>query len=285
MVYHADDKFSNIAIISNYNTNPKNLISKFDSFLLFDQSDKLETIKYIAENYPETRFVDNPGHSLRNYFEYIIENYDNLPNQIWFLKSNLIGRHIDVETFEEKIKKIGLIPLFNEVQFKDKKRIAHHLMPGYFIERNNSWFVDEHKSKYFLNADTLLRYLFVNPILPAFMLFAPGANYGVDRNRILMYPINFWKALSKIVSYSYFPAESYIVERILFIIFSAEYKHNELNFDQNWSAKLDNQQDLVTCQKNKRIKQKNNVPKRFNSRIQQKIINKLIFLLDKNGLI
>ena len=100
-------------------------------------------------------------------------------------------------------------------------------MPGHFIERNNSWYVNWSTSHYFSTYNELLIFLFESPHLPDWVLFAPGANYRVTSSRIKAYPLVFWEFLLWIVTYEFFPTEAYIVERMLYTIFQASYGVND----------------------------------------------------------
>lgn len=212
------------AVISNFNIFPIELTKWFPNHVIFDQSTDLAIWKVVSEKFPSAIRTVNSGHSLSHYFQFIYENYEDLPDHIYLLKSNIMPRHIDLRTFQETLKLDGFVPIFNDINFHDKKGIAHHIMPGYFIENNSSWYIDRDRSKYFKTYNELLSFIFVDPIFPEWVLFAPGGNYLVTKTRILRFPRNFWKFLHHIVTYEFFPPEAYIVERMLFTIFSAPYE-------------------------------------------------------------
>jgi hypothetical protein len=267
-----------LAVISNYNTDPCDLIKKFKNVALYDQSDS-DFIKHLIKvNYPQSIITKNSGHSLSNYFLYIINNYHNLPETIYFLKSNVSPRHISEESLVKKLNINGVIPIFDDKAFKDKPRNAYHLVPGYFIERNNSWFMSGKEPKYFSSCDGLLQWLFVNPITPEYLLFAPGANYKTYGENLKNYPIVFWQLLNHIVSYKFFPPEAYIVERVLFIIFTGEYELNSENFEANWLEKLESKSKSLVIGATKPH------PTKF-SWLKKRVLSKIIYELDKRKLI
>ncbi len=267
-----------IAVISNYNIDPSKLVRRFNNVILYDQSDLVETQNLIDTLFPNRIRSQNSGHSLSNYFKFIIDNYPDLPYRIHFLKSNIFPRHIDEETLGRKLRLSGVVPMFNDQSFEDKARIAYHLLPGFFIEKNNSWFMQGANSTYFATCNEFLSYSFKQPILPEYLLFAPGGNYSTYGPMLKLYPLNFWKFLHYVTTYQYFPAEAYIVERLLFIIFSAEYEVNQDNFDDLWFEKLE--------ENRKRLFQKNLVSKSTkNCWIIKKLTSKLVFELDKRKLI
>ena len=275
-----------IAVISVFNDDPSQLISKFPKIALFDQSSKSEIRNLIDIEYPNRIRVDNYGTSLPNYFSYIIENYNELPSRLFFLKSNVFPRHISEARFDQKLNLEGLIPFFNDENFKDKSRVAYHLIPGYFIERNNSWYMQEKLSKYFASYNNLLDYIFVKPIFPEYVLFAPGANYSTTKTSIQKYPLNFWKFCYFITSYNFFPPEAFLIERMLFTIFTSEYEIKLENFDELWFSKLNNiELSLKNMDKNGTYKKSNLKTKVFYSKVKNRIINKVIYELERRKLL
>jgi len=272
-----------IAVISCFNDDPSLLISKFTKFVLFDQSSKIEIRKIIDMKFPSRIRVENFGTSLPNYFSYIIENYTRLPQRIFLLKSNVFPRHISEADFDQKMNLEGLIPIFNDENFMDKSRVAYHLIPGYFVERNNSWYMQDKKPKYFETYNALLNYLFIEPIFPEYVLFAPGANYSITKTSIQKYPLNFWKFCYFLTSYNYFPPEAFLIERMLYTILTSEYEMKLDNFDDMWLSKLF-LQELSTKSpekiSNSKIINKKTIPVLY--KFRRKIIKKIIYELEKN---
>ncbi len=269
-----------MAVISNYNCDPKEVIQKFNFVVLYDQSDNCAIKELIKREYPNSIDKNNTGHSLSNYFDFVINNFMILPYRIHFLKSNVSPRHIDANSLDRKLQLDGLVPIFNDKNFEDKPRIAYHLLPGFFIERNNSWFMQDAHPSYFSSCNDLLEYIFREPIKPEYLLFAPGGNYSTYGPMLKIYPLNFWKFLYYITSYKFFPPEAYVVERLLFIIFSAEYEINSENFDDLWFEKLElKKKELIgksTVDKSKFSK---------SSWFVRRLQSKLIYELDKRNLV
>jgi len=231
-------------VISSYNNSPEKLVGYFDSFSIYDQSDDQEIAKRLAAVFPHLVATKNSGHSLSHYFAYIIENYHQLPEYIVFLKSNVIPRHIDIQTFEKCIffSKLnnGYVSFFNDKKFEDKIRIAYHIYPGLFFERNNSWYMKRVESRYFKDFNQLLNFLFIDPKVPEFVPFTPGACFGVLASQVERIPLGVWKFLEEITTYKYFPSEAYLVERVLFILLHAPYDFQSyfLNDSEAWKLKL-----------------------------------------------
>ncbi len=82
------------------------------------------------------------------------------------------------------------------------------------------------------NYNDLLTFVFKDPIIPEWVLFSPGACYIVSKEQVEKYPIVFYENLKYLVSYTYFPSEAYHVERMLHIIFGANYELNDWMLDR-----------------------------------------------------
>lgn len=264
-----------VAVISCFNRVPTEISKCFSKVVVYDQSSDEDTQNQIALNFPDRILVENSGTSLANYFRFIESNFFQLPKRILFLKSNIIPRHINEKTFVRKIQLSGLVPIFNDINFIDKHRKAYHLLPGYFIERNNSWFMNSRSATYFHSCNDLLTYMFKDPILPEYLLFAPGGNYSTYGKSLESYPLNFWRFLRFLTSYQFFPPEAFFVERLLFIIFSAEYELNIENFDDFWLEKLEKRKNS--------LQESRQFEPRKESWIVRKLVSKIIFELDKLG--
>ena len=232
-------------VISTFNNDPRYLTKLFESYSIYDQSTDGHLAKELSLEFPKLKVTKNSGHSLSHYFAYIIENYEDLPSYLVFLKSNVVPRHIDENTFNRCIDlarlESGYVSFFNDENFVDKIRIAYHVYPGLFLERNNSWYMKRLESRYFSDFNQLLSFIFENPIAPEFVPFTPGACFGISSNQIRNIPIEVWRFLEEISTYKYFPSEAFLVERILFTLFNApyEFQHYFLNGSEEWQEQLE----------------------------------------------
>lgn len=211
------------AVISTFNTDPGYLLNYFESYSIYDQSYDAKLSTYLLQEFPDLVKTSNSGHSLSHYLMYIIANYENLAEFVFFLKSNVVPRHSDLLNLEHALDLDGYVPIFHESKFTEKPFIAHYVVPGYFLEINNSWYIDRDSARYFLSYNSFLQFFFVDALESKYVLFTPGGNFGVPKSSILRYPKTFYEALLHLVTYKYFPPESYILERSLFTIFSGKY--------------------------------------------------------------
>ncbi len=241
--------------ISNFELFPLNLTDYCANYVIYDNSETIDIKNKISSNYNNVKEKVNFGHSLSNFFEYMYDEYHNLPEIIFFLKSNIIGRHVTKDFFERTLDNKHFTFLYNDESYFDDILISSRLHDSSFIERNNNWFVNTHKAKYFITVNELLNFIFVNPVLPEFLNFAPGGCYIIPNHQIKRLPRDLFSFLKIIVSHQFLPNEAYLVERIMNIIFNANYqiqpyfydvknlhlemKKYELSSDPNIESRLD----------------------------------------------
>lgn len=182
----------------------------------------------------------NPGHSLANFMEWIIANYDSLPDRIAFVKSNVIPRHISESAFARKIKSGTFQQLWSQDGFRSNHFQESMLMGGEYLERNNSWYFRQTETvSLFRDFDSFSDFLIVpNRQRPKWLSFAPGACYLVTRENILRAPRAVFEFLQRVSSYRFFPKEAYAVERILQAIFTGDLEFHDRFLSQDWEAEF-----------------------------------------------
>jgi hypothetical protein len=204
------------------------------------------------------------------YFKYIIDNYEDLPEIISFIKGSMIGRHITKEYWESNYNNKFYTFLWNDPSFKPHENVAYSLYSGIFLERNNSWFRNLKKHRYFTDVNQLLSFFYNIKEFPKFNLFAPGGCYIVEKERILRYPKSFYIGIHKILEYDFFPSEAYIIERIMNIIFTADWQlHSYVLDEKELLNRIDQLPDLS-----------NSIPKHLKrSRLRLSMIYRLQLVL------
>ena len=217
-------KTNTFFIISNYNTDPEQYLSYCEDYHIYDQSPDVEIRKNLRRKYSKISFVENTGHNISDYFRYFIDHYESLPQHMMLAKGNMIGRHVTQEYFERVYDNKCYTSLYDDRSWVDKRGIAYQLYDGAFLEINNAWYSSAKSHKYFRSYNELLSFVFKHPNIPHWLLFSPGACYIVSREQVLKYPKEFYANLKYLVSYTYFPSEAYHVERMLNLIFSANYE-------------------------------------------------------------
>ncbi len=219
-------------IISNYNTDPEPYTRYCNDYHIYDQSPDPDLRARLKSKYEKISFVQNTGHNITDYFRFFIDHYDRLPAFMMLAKGNLIGRHVTQEYFDQVYANHSFTPLYCDRRYRAKPGAAYQLFDGAFLEINNSWYAYTKPHRYFTSYNDLLRFLFKDPILPEWCLFSPGACYIVSAEQVRKYPKVFYQNLMKILSYTYFPAEAYMVERLLLALFCGHFELNEHVLDE-----------------------------------------------------
>jgi len=217
-------------IISNYNFDPNPLIDCLKGKINIYNQGHSSFVKKRKVNFRQTKHT---GHNLSDYLLYIIENYDNLPENLGFIKGNIFVRHIDKKEFLKRINYPGLIPLYskieviNPVDYKPiyskifKNLLMQQIIPGVMIEKNNDWYTKKWKKGKFNNTfNSFYEELFPNRAPLDFIPFVPGACMIVPRERILNRDLNFYKKVYEKCTYEFFPVEAYFTERAWFLLFN-----------------------------------------------------------------
>ena len=113
-----------------------------------------------------------------------------------------------------------------------------------------------------------MRFCFIDPVIPKYIRFAPGANYIVPRENILKIPKIFYENLKVFVSHcaTAIPGESHIIERAFHTIWNSNFEINP-----NMLKPIDN--SFVAIPK---IKDSTAKPT-----LKDRIVNKIIRILEK----
>ena len=226
-------------IISNFNTDPEFYTLCTDNYHIYDQSNDPEIKKILNNKYSKISFSQHTGHNISDYFRFFIENYDELPEWMMLAKGNMIGRHVSNDYFNKVYLNKKYTFLYNDSAPTEKPFVQHHLAEGLFLEINDSWYITSKENKYFATYNELLKFVFKGAIIPKWLLFSPGACYIVSAEQVRSYPVNLYKNLLKIVNYTYFPSEAYIVERMLNLIFLGNYElHDYMSDEKLFDEKL-----------------------------------------------
>jgi hypothetical protein len=270
------------SIIHNYNNDLTELISYLDDVVVYDCSDSISLEERIyLESISKGNFIEteNIGHSLANWLDWIISNYNEPPPQFALLKGNILNRHIDKETFSNLIKNRRYTPLFHDSELIELEGISYLASPGLLAEVNNSWYVDDSKCKFFKSLNEFLHFFFQINFDPKFVTFAPGGNYIVQDYQISKYPIEFWQMLRKIISYDYFVSEAWMLERLLHFIFTTETPIQD--YLTNETLCCEKLYSLESQQENRRNKTQKNNSKKWHIRLMRVLMRNNVRLLKK----
>ena len=166
--------------------------------------------------------VKNTGYNLSSYLDFIITNYHNLPEITIFCKNNIFERHIQEDKFKTLITRKVFTPLEDD-RFWSKLRypVSINLNDNGYIELNNNWYAEKYKFNYFSSYNDFYLYIFNVKETPTYLRFAPGANYLVPKENILLRTKNFYINLYNLISSQALSCESHYLERSLYSIWNS----------------------------------------------------------------
>ena len=215
------------AIITDYNRLPFNLeecelLKYFDDYLIYDRFHRFEESDKIKHQ------VD-VGVNIYDIFDFIITNYDNLPDISIFIKDDVVPRHCSKEKFEKIIHNTTFTPIENYIRETPRYKAGIYS----FVSDNDEYYeaaqeVDYqvraiHFCKYIFTYRELLHEIFENPEFGYYIKFAPGGNYLIPKENILKYNIDFYKQMRHYVAWAERPGEAYLFERAMCVIFNSNF--------------------------------------------------------------
>jgi hypothetical protein len=211
-------------VITDYNFLPDKIEESWvyeytDNYLIYDKAHRFEESEKIKHQL-------NTGANIYDIFDFITNNYYNLPEIIIFCKGNVIPRHCGYEKFKSIINNTKFTTIENYIRdhprhspniysFVDETD-AYHEKP---IEVNAT-VANIHKSKYIFNYENLLNDIFENSYVGEYIRFAPGGNHIITKKDILKYNKQFYETMRNYVSWHHKPGEAYLLERAMFTLYN-----------------------------------------------------------------
>lgn len=267
-------KTSTFFVIHNFNTVPTELLEYCENYIIYDASIEDGIEEQLKEKNLSYIKIPNTGHNLSTYFRFFQEYYDELPDVMCLTKGHMVGRHCSKEFFSRVYQNKYFTYLYEDKAHSSKVDGVRFLtMENQYLEINNSWYVGSksHPHRYFVELNDLLNFIYEQPLLPQYVTFSPGGCYIVLREQVLKHSKNFYQNMNKIMTYGLdpnFPVEAHMVERILPIIFEANYKENPwMNIESEFDKKLSEQM--------KKVIEYDNIQKKKSGKRIRRIIRKL----------
>jgi hypothetical protein len=213
-------------VVTDHNMLPNNINESWifdftDNYLIYDRVHRFKETDKIKHQ-------KNVGYNIYDIFDFIVNNYDNIPEITIFCKGNVIPRHCGFIKFINIINNQTFTSIENYIResprFSDGCYAFVDDFDGYhecFIEVNST--AQRFGTKYIHNYQELLNEIYEDASHEYYIRFAPGANYIVPKKNILKYNKFFYEKMRDFVGWCNQPGESYIFERALFTIFENEY--------------------------------------------------------------
>jgi hypothetical protein len=223
----------NMLVISDYNWLPDNIeeswfVKYTDNYLIYDRANRWDETDKIKKQI-------NVGQNIYDIFDFIETNYDNLPDAAIFCRAAIIlpkddglrTRPSNGTCSLEHFLKIANNEEFTEVHdFGPEVHNGHasfYGADGSFNEINNSWYLNHVPPRYFTSLNQFLTDVYVNPILPNYIRFAPGGSYLIPKKNMLRYSKNFYSKMKEIVGWAAVTGDAHMMERALYTIFTCDY--------------------------------------------------------------
>lgn len=202
-------------ILVNYNFTPdKEWIG--DDYLIYDRSD--DGIDYLAE-FDQVKIIktENVGQVDYDKLNYLIDNYDDLPDVFLWGKTNLF-KYITPEEYDEVKDNQHFTPLLTKShrEYSDRNGVMCYYSEGIYWERNTSWYMDVFSGKYFNKFPEFAHEFMISS--PPYLPFAPGGNHILTRDVVHKYGVDYYKKLAGILPYSREPAEAQMCERAYYLL-------------------------------------------------------------------
>jgi len=172
--------------------------------------------------------MPNVGYNIHSYCRYIVDHYDSLPDSIIFCKSNVFPRHVSRERFQTLIARNLFTPIEEPSTLRNVFPRAMLSSDNGYMEINNSWYARHHPLRYFGSFDDFYHFIFKDAAIPRYLRFAPGANYVVRRENILLRTRNFYRNLITFISHHQMAGEAHMVERALHAIWTSTVEESDL---------------------------------------------------------
>lgn len=212
----------NFLVISNYHNDLSWVPAYTDRYLVYDRSKQ----GIYPPELDRTKIIKQPnvGYNLYDYFTYIIDNYDDLPAVVIFVKGNVFPRHVTEAEWNRLMNNRYFTPIEDWRMHLEQWPVSFFSSDGGFCEINNNWYLQYHPTKYFATYNDFLSFCFADSVIPRYIRFAPGANYVVPKENIQKYSKVFYENLRTFVSHGQLSGESHIIERALHTIWGGSYE-------------------------------------------------------------
>lgn len=198
-------------ILVNYNFTPdKKWIG--DDYLIYDRSD--DGVDHLAE-FDQSKIIttENWGNVDYDKLNYLVDNYDDLPEVFLWGKTNLF-KYISPEEYEKVKDNQEFTPLLTQshATYEDRNGPVCFYSGGVYYERNPMIFTDPpYGAKYFNTYGEFARaFGFPDPM---YIPFAPGGNYILTKEKVHMYSRDLYARMASFLPYCSEPLEAHLCER------------------------------------------------------------------------
>lgn len=197
-------------VLVNYNQTPdREWIG--DDYLIYDRSD--DGVDHLKDFDP-TKIIktENLGQVDFDKLNYLVDNYDNLPDVFLWGKTNLWD-YIPQEEYEKVKDNKTFTPLLSphHKAYQDNIGWVAYYSQGVYWERNDSWYFNSFDSRYVRNFREWCHHMCLPS--PGYVPFAPGGNYILTKETVHKFGKDYYAKMAEALPYCREPAEAHCAER------------------------------------------------------------------------
>lgn len=237
-----------VLVVSNYNWNLewiKNFVIPYgfsqNNIIIFNKSNDNLDWSHIGKVIESPNVGANP----QDILQFIVDNYNNLPDMSIFIKGNVLfsdkgeNYYTTIDRFIKLLHSDTFFSAWVDMQLlnNDYRHLEHTkreiLEDGRLVQpisHCNFGSNPNVRSRYFSNHHDLLDWCFINPPKTDTIEFIPSSNISLPKKNILKYSKNLYKKLLSIVSWEperspnnhNLCAEAYLLERIFYLMWSQD---------------------------------------------------------------
>lgn len=199
---------STFKVLVNYNFTPDPTWIGED-YLIYDRSD--DGVEHLKDFDPAKIIkTENVGNVDFDKLNYLVDNYDNLPDVFLWGKTNLF-KYITPEEYEKVKDNQIFTPLLTQGHrtYSDNIGIVNYYSGGIYHERNPLLYSIDYK--YFKDYSEFAHALGLPS--PYYLPFAPGGNYILTKEKVYMYSRDLYEKMASILPYCKEPLEAHFCER------------------------------------------------------------------------
>lgn len=212
----------------NYNFTPdKEWIG--DDYIIYDRSD--DGIDHLKD-FDQTKIIktENVGQVDYDKLNYLVDNYDNLPEVFLWGKTNLLKNdplqenHVSPHIYitKEEYDAVKDNRFFTPLLTKSHRTYSDNLGAvcfyegGIYHERNGVISNLQFNCRYFRTYEEFAHaFMLPNPF---YLPFAPGGNYILTRECVYRYSRDYYKKMAEILPYCAEPMEAFFCERAYYTL-------------------------------------------------------------------
>ena len=159
----------------------------------------------------------NIGSNMYTMARYILRNYNNLPQRLTFIKSNIFSRHITYGEFLKLYENKNCSLQTYHTRIFDDTTVAWQ-NGKWYCEQYNEWFENKFSHVRFRKIQETYRHFFnIEP--PSYFRFSPGGNFSISKELILSRKVEFYQDIVHTLAGAVWPREAHFIERMIGDIF------------------------------------------------------------------